>query len=102
MNKKIKTALMCASDLLARQDQSEFRLRQKLLMRKYSEDEIDDAINKLKEHNYLNDERACKNQFEIMQRSQKYSSKQIFFKLMRYGFSKDLIEQIMNTDEETI
>lgn len=86
-----RTALICAVDLLARQDQSENRLRQKLIDRKYSEDEINDAIEKLKKYNYLNDERACSNQFEIMYQSNRYSVRQISNKLFQMGFSKELI-----------
>ena len=96
-----RTALICAGDLLARQDQSESRLRQKLIDRKYSEDEINDAIEKLKKYNYLNDERACSNQFDIMYQSNRYSVRQISNKLFQMGFSKELIASFIpeNYDE---
>ena len=42
MIQKNKTALQKATDLLARQDQSEKILRQKLIARKYDESEVDE------------------------------------------------------------
>ena len=87
-----RTALICAVDLLSRQDHSETRLRQKLTLRKYSDDDINDAIEKLKKYNYLNDQRACSNQFELMYQSNRYSVKQICYKLYQLGFDKQLID----------
>ena len=96
--KSEKTALMCAGDILSRQDHSEARLRQKLIFRKYSEEEIDDAIEKLKKYNYLNDERSCNNQFEIMYSSNRYSVRQICFKLVQLGFDDHLVESCVPKD----
>lgn len=96
-----KTALMYASDLLSRQDQSEFRLKQKLLMKNYPADEVEDTISKLKQHNYLNDERACNNQFELMFKSKRYSVRQIQFKLMQLGFDDSLIQSCTPDDFST-
>ena len=95
-----RTALVCATDLLARQDHSEARLRQKLKVRKYSEEDIDKAIDTLKKHNYLNDERACDYQFDIMYNSNKYSMKQIYAKLMSLGFEEQLINKYKPEDYE--
>ena len=47
MNKK--TALMYAVDLLARQEQSEKRLREKLARKGYEEEEIEAALARLHE-----------------------------------------------------
>ena len=100
-NPKIdRTALVCAVDLLARQDQSENRLRQKLTLRKYPEDEINNAIEKLKKYNYLNDQRACSNQFELMYQSNRYSVKQICYKLYQLGFDQQLIDSCKPEDYE--
>ena len=99
MKQKIdRTALMCATDLLERQDQSEARLRQKLTVRKYSKEEIDDAIEKLKKYNYLDDERACSNQFEVMYKSERYSMQQILYKLITMGFERQLVESFKPED----
>ena len=89
---------MCAADLLARQDHSEIRLRQKLATREYSEEEIDDAVEKLKKYNYLDDKRACANQFDLMYRSNRYSVLQICAKLFKLGFDQQLIEECKPDD----
>ncbi len=100
MQKAEKTALIYATDLLARQDYSETRLRQKLALRKYSESEIDEAVEKLKKYNYLNDETACAYQFELMYQSNKYSVQQICAKLFKFGFETQLIEKCKPKDYE--
>ena len=96
-----RTALICATDLLARQDHSETRLRQKLTVRKYPQEEINEAIAKLKKYNYLNDERACSNQFDLMYQSERYSVRQICAKLLTLGFTEELIDKCKpeNCDE---
>ena len=53
-----KTALMTAVDLLARQEQSEQKLRDKLARKGYELEEIDKAVARLIEKHYLNDEDA--------------------------------------------
>ena len=99
MTAKIKkTALMCAADLLSRQDQSESRLRQKLEMRNYSQTEIDNAISTLKQRNYLDDKSACANQFDIWYQSKRYSVRQICYKLVNLGFDYQLVESLMPKD----
>ena len=99
-NNSDRTALICATDLLARQDHSESRLRQKLTTRKYTEEEINEAIEKLKKYNYLNDERACKNQFDLMYQSNRYSMRQICIKLLNLGFEEQLINKLKPEDYE--
>ena len=51
------TALQCAVGLLARREHSEQELRQKLELREYSDESIEEAISRLHEKNYLCDER---------------------------------------------
>ena len=95
MIQKNKTALMKATDLLARQEQSEKILRQKLLARKYDGAEVDDAINKLKKYNYLNDEETCARLFEILYGEEKLSVKQICVKLQQRGYDSNFIESLI-------
>ena len=99
-NEADRTALVCATDLLERQDHSEARLRQKLKVRKYAEEDINKAIDILKKYNYLNDERACSYQFDIMYQSNKYSMRQIHNKLLTLGFKEELIDKIKPEDYE--
>lgn len=94
MIQKNKTALMKATDLLARQDQSEKILRQKLA-RKYEGAEVDDAINKLKKYNYLNDEETCAKLFENLYNEEKLSVKQICVKLIQRGYDSDFVKNLI-------
>ena len=94
----MKTALQKATDLLARQDQSERSLKRKLAARKYSAAEIDAAVDKLKQHNYLNDEDTCARQFERMYSDGKLSLNQIRAKLLQRGFEASLIDACLPPD----
>ena len=95
MIQKNKTALQKATDLLARQDQSEKILRQKLIARKYDESEVDDAINKLKKFSYLNDAETCARLFENLYAEEKLSVKQICIKLQQRGYNSNFIESLI-------
>lgn len=93
-----KTALQKATDLLANQEQSSAVLRKKLLARKYDATEVDAAIDKLKQYKYLDDEDACQSQFERFYSENRLSVREIVFKLIRRGFDKDFIEQLIPDD----
>lgn len=98
MNKK--TALEKAAELLANQEQSSKVLRRKLLVRKYDAAEVDTALDKLKKYNYLDDEDACKRQFENFYAEGKLSVRQIMAKLIQHGFDKNFIEQLIPEDSD--
>ncbi|MBQ4405098.1 MAG: regulatory protein RecX [Selenomonadaceae bacterium] len=100
MIKQKKSALAKATDLLANQEQSAAILRQKLLARKYDAAQVDEAIAKLKKYNYLNDEEACRRQFENLYSEGKLSVRQIVVKLIQRGFDKDFIEQLIPDDSD--
>ena len=93
-----KTALMKATDLLARSEQSTKSLRQKLLARKYDAEEIDAAIEKLQKYNYINDEEFCKRQFEILYSAEKLSVRQIYVKLIQRGFDTEFVKKLIPAD----
>ena len=99
MNKN-KTALMKAAELLARQEQSSERLRKKLLAKKYSVAEVENAIETLTERNYLNDEETCRRQFENLYAEEKLSVKQICMKLFQRGFEKNFVKNLIPADFE--
>ncbi|MBQ6758784.1 MAG: RecX family transcriptional regulator, partial [Selenomonadaceae bacterium] len=100
MTKQNKTALQKATDLLARQDQSSTVLRRKLLIRKYDASEVDAAIDKLKQANYLDDDETCRRQFENLYEEGKLSLRQIVYKLLQRGFDKSFIEQLIPDDAD--
>ncbi len=93
-----KTALMKAADLLAYREHSEAELKRKLLARKYDAAEVDETIDKLKQHNYLDDAELCRQQFENFYAEGKLSVRQIVAKLIQRGFDKDFIEQLIPED----
>lgn len=100
MIKQKKSALMKATDLLANQDQSSAILKRKLLIRNYEAAEVDAAINKLKQYNYLDDEELCRQQFENFYAEGKLSVRQIVVKLIRRGFDKNFIERFIPADTD--
>ena len=98
MPKQKKSALQKATDLLARQEQSSTILRRKLLARHYPAAEVDDALAKLKQYNYLDDAEACRRQFENFYADGKLSVRQIVAKLIERGFEQNFIEQLIPDD----
>ena len=97
---KKKSALQRATDLLANQEQSAAVLRQKLWARNYDAAEVDEALAKLKQYNYLDDEETCRRQFEIFYAEGKLSLRQIVVKLIQRGFEKNFIEQLIPEDSD--
>ena len=98
MIQKNKTALQKAADLLARQEQSEKVLRQKLLLRKYDGAEVDAAIDKLKKFKYLDDEETCASLFEKLYAEERLSVKQICLKLLQRGYDSNFVEKLIPAD----
>ena len=93
-----KTALMQATDLLARQEQSEQRLREKLRQRGYEDGEIQAAMDYLKERHYLDDRGACERQFRFLYEESRSSVKQICVKLLQRGFDSSLVRECVPQD----
>lgn len=89
---------MKATDLLAMRDHSEKNLRQKLTARNYDDAEIDAAIDKLKQHNYLNDAETCARLFESLYGEEKLSVKQICMKLVQRGYDSDFVQNLVPAD----
>ena len=100
MRNEKKTALMKATDLLANQEQSSTVLRRKLLARKYDAAEVDDALEKLKRYNYIDDAETCRRQFESLYADGRLSLRQIVVKLLQRGYEKDFIEQLTPDDAQ--
>ncbi|MBQ9633905.1 MAG: regulatory protein RecX [Schwartzia sp.] len=85
------TALEKAVELLARQEQSSARLREKLRQRDYEAEEIDAAIARLEERHYLNDEESCARQYQKLYEESGMSVRQIEQKLLTRGFPPSLV-----------
>lgn len=93
-----KTALVAAVDILARQEQSEQKLREKLLRKGYEENDIQAAVERLKERHYLNDADACARQFQFLYEESRSSVRQICLKLVQRGFDKELVKSCVPRD----
>ncbi|MBO4400911.1 MAG: regulatory protein RecX [Selenomonadaceae bacterium] len=98
MRKPRPTALVKATELLARHEQSSKVLRRKLLERGYEEAEVDAAIARLVERKYLDDADACASQFEALYAAETLSVRQICAKLVQRGFDADTIENLIPAD----
>lgn len=97
MEKKV-TALMKATELLAKSEQSSNLLRQKLLARKFDENEVDVAIEKLEKLKYLDDDELCTRQFENLYSAKKLSVRQICVKLVQKGFDLEFVKNLIPND----
>ncbi len=95
-----KSALMKAADLLAYREHSESELKQKLLARHYEPAEVDATIDKLKQHNYLDDAELCRQQFDDLWTDGRLSVRQIVVKLIRRGFDKNFIDELIPADRD--
>ena len=85
------TALEKAVALLAMQEQSSAKLREKLRQRDYASEEIDAAIARLEERHYLNDEESCARQYQKLYEETAMSVRQIEQKLLTRGFPSSLV-----------
>lgn len=94
------TALEKAVAILAVQEQSSARLRDKLRQRGYEPEEIDAAIARLEERHYLDDEAACARQFQKMYEETGMSVRQIGQKLLTRGFPPDLVRASAPEDDD--
>ncbi len=98
--KKKPTALHKAVELLAAQEHSEARLRDKLRRRGYEAEEIDAAVACLSEKRYLDDEAACAREFARFYEDSAMSLRQIAQKLIGRGFPRSLVEASVPEDDD--
>jgi regulatory protein len=96
--KSKKTALVQAVDLLARQEHSIHKLKEKLEQRGYGAEEIEAAIVRLQERHYLDDEAVCNRQFRYFYEESRLSVRQICAKLMQRGFDSTLVKSCVPQD----
>lgn len=86
----------CALYIIGRRSHSEHELYQKLHYKKYNDDNIKNIIIRLKEYGYINDVELAKNLFNKFLKTNKYSLKQIFYKLKQRGLADEIIYNIIN------
>lgn len=91
-----RSARESALSLLEYRDRTEQELRQKLLEREYSKDEIEETVRFLKEYRYLDDE-AYAMRF-IRSQSGKKSARQIRATLERKGVNREIIASCLEEE----
>ncbi len=90
MKKSNKTAYEAAISLLNRRAQSEWEIRTKLRRKEYRGSEIDEAVERLYEYHYLNDEELAEDVFRYYQEERLYGDRYIHMKLKSRGLASDL------------
>ena len=98
MKKPKPPALHKAVELLARQEHSTAKLREKLRQRGYPMEEIEAALTRLTEKRYLDDEAACRREFQHFYENSAMSLRQITQKLLLRGFSSALVTACLPED----
>ncbi|MGP1367584.1 MAG: regulatory protein RecX [Schwartzia sp. (in: firmicutes)] len=98
MKKPNPPALHKAVELLARQEHSTAKLREKLLRRGYPAEEIEAALARLTEKQYLDDDAACRREFQYFYEESAMSVRQICQKLHQRGFSSALVTACVPED----
>ena len=88
-----QTALHCGVGLLSRREHSESELRQKLNRREFPADEIDIAIERLLEKNYLSDTRFAQSTCRY-RASRGYGWRYIANELKQKGVCSTIVQQI--------
>jgi regulatory protein len=86
----------CSLHIIGRRSHSEHELQQKLRYKKYSYDNIENVIFRLKEYGYINDTELAKNLFNKYLQANKYSLKQILYKLKQRGLPDAIIHNLIN------
>jgi len=93
-----RTALHCGVGLLARREHSEYELRQKLTSREFSSDDIESAIERLLEKDYLSDSRFA--QSTCRHRANRgYGWRYIANELKQKGVCSTIIQQLQKNCE---
>jgi regulatory protein len=93
---KNTTALESALASLSRRPLSELELRGKLLEKGFSEGEVCDAVVRCQEYGYVNDSELAKRYAFALARERKLGAWAVERKLGTRGFSKDLVERVID------
>lgn len=93
-----QTALHCGVGLLARREHSEFELKQKLQTREFEADDIDAAIERLLEKDYLSDERFAQSTCRYRV-NRGYGWRYIADELKQKGVCSTIIQQLQKNCE---
>lgn len=95
MDRAKNSALSSAVTLLARRDHSENEIRTKLRRRGYSDDEIGQAVERLRQRGYLDDAALCLSLATTLWHSGKWGARGVASRLHQQGFSGSMIQTAM-------
>lgn len=93
--KEKKPPFTYAIELLSRQEYSKKRLAEKLMSKGYTEKETAETLEKLEDLKLLNDEETSKSRFRFLYEGSKSSVKEIKYKLLKMGFSREDVDNAM-------
>lgn len=93
-----QTALHCGVGLLARREHSEFELRQKLATREFNADDIELAIERLLEKDYLSDTRFAQSTCRY-RANRGYGWRYIANELKQKGVCSNIIQELQKNCE---
>ncbi|WP_342598988.1 recombination regulator RecX [Psychrobacillus sp. FSL H8-0483] len=97
---EVRKAYNKAINFLSYRMRSEHEVKQKLLMSEYGEAVILEAIRKLYEHGFLNDENFSKALIETQKKNSKKGPGAIRQELKKKGIEKDLTEEVLASYSE--
>ncbi|MDH5432341.1 MAG: recombination regulator RecX [Gammaproteobacteria bacterium] len=93
--KQVNRAIAYGSRLLAAREYSAKNMAEKMRSKKYQPDEIEAAIDMLKENNWLSDQRFCES-FLRSKVNQGLGKQRIVYELTSKGISQSMIQNSMN------
>ena len=96
MNKEL---LNYALRLFNRKDYTEKEIRDRLLKKSQSEDEIDEVIGYLKEKRFIDDVRYTQN-YLYFRLKRGYGKRRVVHELLRKGIAEDLIDRVLTSEDE--
>ena len=86
--------------LLSFKDRTEEEMRRKLKEKSYTENEIEDVIEFLKEYGYINDRRYAEKFSADAKNIKKWGRRRIEIELLSRGISREIINDVTKEDED--
>ncbi|MGL4758761.1 MAG: regulatory protein RecX [Patescibacteria group bacterium] len=104
MNKKERSSFEYMLSLLNKRDYSEYELKQKALQKSYSSEQTDEALQRLKALNYVNDQRLVENLFYFYSKikGKNWIINKLKQKGIDYQIYSPLLENQIEIDFDTI
>lgn len=90
----------CSLHLITRRSHSKHELQQKLHCKGYNDDSIEKVIQRLEEYGYINDTKLANSLFHKYLQANKYSIKQIHYKLKQRGLPDAILSEITKNHDD--